>query len=82
MAHVTKGDMTFELWEFEDTSHPQAVFIRNHIAILSDNLREDVERLQETGYKLTIPITDGVIMRYAFVQDPAGANYEIAIKKV
>jgi catechol 2,3-dioxygenase-like lactoylglutathione lyase family enzyme len=81
VAHVKKGETTFELWEFADKSHPQVAFIRNHVAILSDALERDVDKLQQSGYKLTIPITEGVVLRYAFVQDSAGANYEIAADK-
>ncbi|HTE21601.1 MAG TPA: VOC family protein [Candidatus Limnocylindria bacterium] len=82
VATVKKGDTAFELWQFEDKSHPQVAFIRNHVAIYSDDLGKDVQQLVDSGYKLVIPITDGVILRYAFVQDAANAScYEIATKK-
>lgn len=78
---VKKGETAFELWQFEDKDHPQVAFIRNHVAIYSDDLQQDVQALVDKGFKLVIPITEGVILRYAFVQDPAGACYEIATSK-
>ena len=78
---MTKGEMAFELWQFEDKEHPQVAFIRNHVAIYSDDLENDVQQLLGAGYKLVIPITEGVVLRYAFVQDAAGACYEIATEK-
>ena len=81
VATVKKGETAFELWQFEDKDHPQVAFIRNHIAIYSDNLEQDIKQLVADGYKLVIPITEGVILRYAFVQDPSGACYEIATEK-
>ena len=81
VATVKKGETAFELWQFEDKSHPQAAFIRSHIALYSDDLEADVQKLINDGYKLTIPITEGVILRYAFVQDTAGLCYEIAAEK-
>jgi len=81
VATVKKGDTAFELWQFEDRAHPQVAFIRNHVAVYSDDLENDVQAFIRRGYKLVIPVTDGVILRYAFVQDPAGACYEIATEK-
>lgn len=81
VATVKHDETAFELWEFEDTTHPQVAFIRNHIAIYSDDLETDVGVLIAEGYKLVIPPTEGVIMRYAFVQDDAGCCYEIATQK-
>ena len=81
VATVKKGDTAFELWQFEDKTHPQVAFIRNHIAMYSDDLDSDVQRLVTQWYALVIPITEGVIMRYAFVQDAAGTCYEIATEK-
>ncbi|HUY85204.1 MAG TPA: VOC family protein [Candidatus Dormibacteraeota bacterium] len=78
---VTKGETTFELFEFHDQDHPQVEFIRNHVAIYSDSIEEDVNALLKQGYRLTIPITEGVVFRFAFLQDKAGANYEIATEK-
>lgn len=81
-AWVSKGETTFELWQFEDKDQPQIAFIRNHIAFYSDDLENDVQQFIDNGYKLVIPITEGVVLRYAFVQDAAGACYEIATEKV
>jgi methylmalonyl-CoA/ethylmalonyl-CoA epimerase len=82
VALLSKGETTFELFQFNDLSNPQVQFIRNHIAIYSDSIEEDVTNLLEQGYKLTIPITEGVIFRYAYVQDASGTNYEIATEKL
>jgi catechol 2,3-dioxygenase-like lactoylglutathione lyase family enzyme len=81
VATVHRGEAAFELWQFEDTTHPQVAFIRNHVAIYSDDLHADIKRLITDGYKLVIPITDGVVLRYAFVQDASGTCYEIATEK-
>jgi catechol 2,3-dioxygenase-like lactoylglutathione lyase family enzyme len=81
VATMKKGEAAFELWQFADHAHPQVAFIRNHIAIYSDDLENDVKQLVAEGYKLVIPITEGVVLRYAFVQDAVGACYEIATSK-
>lgn len=81
VAMVEKGETVFELFEFHDQDHPQVEFIRNHVAIYSDAIEEDVDTLQKQGYRLTIPITEGIIFRFAFLQDEAGTNYEIATAK-
>jgi catechol 2,3-dioxygenase-like lactoylglutathione lyase family enzyme len=77
-AIVQKGETAFELFQFNDLKHPEINFIRIHIAIYSDSLEKDVDQLTKQGFKVTIPITEGVIYRYAFVQDKSGVNYEIA----
>ena len=82
VAVVRKNDSSFELWQFEDQDHPYVEFVRNHMAVYSDDIEKDVETLvRQRGYKLTIPITDGVRLRYAYVQGPNGQNYEIATEK-
>lgn len=81
VATVQKDETAFELWQFEDTKHPYVAFIRNHIALYTDNLPQAIEQLEHDGYKLVIPITDGVVLRYAFVQDKSGACYELATEK-
>jgi len=81
IAIITKGETAFELLQFNDPSHPQIQFIRNHIAIYSDDLEHDIAELQQQGYKLTIPITEGMVYRFAYLQDTAGTNYEIATDK-
>jgi catechol 2,3-dioxygenase-like lactoylglutathione lyase family enzyme len=81
VATVKKGDTAFELWQFEDTAHPQVPFISNHVAIYSDDLENDVADFVRQGYTLVIPMTEGVVLRYAFVQDAAGMCYEIATEK-
>lgn len=81
IAIVTKGESTFELLQFVDNDSPQVAFIRNHVAFASDDLENDVQQFVDNGYKLVIPITDGVMVRYAYLQDEAGACYEIATEK-
>ncbi|HSW98805.1 MAG TPA: VOC family protein [Candidatus Saccharimonadales bacterium] len=81
VATVKKGGTAFELWQFVDAGHPLAAFIRNHVAIYSDNLEADLDALIAQGCKLVIPVTEGVVMRYGFVQDAAGCCYEIATEK-
>ncbi|HET7060296.1 MAG TPA: VOC family protein [Candidatus Saccharimonadales bacterium] len=81
VAMVTKEETTFELFEFHNLDHPQVKFIRNHIAIYSDDIEKDVNNLLGEGYKLVIPINDGMVFRFAFLQDKSGTNYEVATEK-
>jgi catechol 2,3-dioxygenase-like lactoylglutathione lyase family enzyme len=81
VATMLRGDVAFELWQFHDKAHSQVAFIRNHIAIYSDALEQDVQELLGEGYELVIPPTEGVVLRYAFVRDGSGACYEIATEK-
>lgn len=78
---VEKDGAAFELWQFEDVDHPQVQFIQNHIALYSNDLTADVARFVNKGFKLVIPETDGVTLRYAFVQDSSGLTYEIGTDK-
>jgi len=79
---VRRGETAFELFEFEDNGHPQVEFIRSHIAFYSDNLENDIQKMLNGGFELVIPVTEGVIYRYAYVRDRAGAVcYEIATEK-
>ena len=82
VAVVQKDETAFELWQFNDATHPEVKIIQNHIAIYSDNLEKDVKELVNAGYKQVIPITEGVTLRYAFIQDRTGTNYEIASEKL
>ena len=81
VAMLIKGEATYELFQFYNPDHPQVEFIRSHIAIYSDSLEQDIDMLLSQGYKLVIPITEGVIFRFAYVQDSVGINYEIATEK-
>lgn len=81
VAMISNGEATLELFEFHNFDHPQVEFIRNHIAIYSDDIESDVKSFIDQGYKLTIPITEGMIFCFAYVQDAAGTNYEIASEK-
>lgn len=81
LVAMQSGDNVIELWRFDNTSHPNYQFIRNHIGLLSDNLDEDVQAFLESGFKIVIPKTDGALLRYVFVQDPAGLCYEVAVER-
>ena len=81
VALMTKGESSYELFEFEDMSLPTVDLIRNHTAFYSDSLEEDIAIFVDLGYKVTIPITEGKILRYAYVQDKHGTNWEIATDK-
>lgn len=81
VAMISKGETTFELFEFHNSDHPQVEYIRNHIAIYSDDIETDVQDLLNQGYELTIPINDGMVFRFAYLQDSTGTNYEIATEK-
>jgi catechol 2,3-dioxygenase-like lactoylglutathione lyase family enzyme len=50
VATVKKGDTAFELWQFHDKTHPQVTFIRNHVAMYSDDLERDVQNLLDKGF--------------------------------
>jgi catechol 2,3-dioxygenase-like lactoylglutathione lyase family enzyme len=78
-AHLaTASGAVIELWQFFDQQHPQVKFIRRHIAIESDDLEADIANFISQGCTLVIPVTKGVVLTYAFVQDPSGNNIEIA----
>ncbi len=77
-AHITNTDgTTFELWQFIDKNHPQVKYVRQHIAVESDNLESDIQELVNSGCELVIPITKGVTLTYAFVKDPSGNYIEV-----
>lgn len=82
-AVLKKGEQSFELFEFEDPAHEYVKYISNHIAFYSNDLKADVADFISRGYKLVIPITEGTVLRYSFVQDPSGAFcYELATEKI
>ena len=81
-AIVRRGDHAFELFEFEDTIHEWVGYISNPIAFYSDDIEADLADFIARGYKLVIPINDGTLLRFAYVQDPSGAFcYEMATQK-
>ena len=81
-AILRKGDQAFELFEFEDRAHEYVKYISNHVAFFSDDIEHDVADFVAKGYKLVIPINDGTLLRFAYVQDPSGAFcYELATTK-
>lgn len=67
-----------ELWQFIDKEHPQVEFIRQHVAVESDDLEGDINELVAAGCEVVIPITNGVTLTYAFVRDPSGNYIEVA----
>ena len=59
-----------ELFQLNDPEHELARKVRRHIAFETDNLDTDLQKFLDEGYKLSIPITEGrVVKRYAYVQD-------------
>jgi catechol 2,3-dioxygenase-like lactoylglutathione lyase family enzyme len=78
---LKRGDTVIELWQFDDHDHPYYQFIRSHIGLLSDDLDGDVGQLIKEGFKVVIPKTEGALLRYVFVQDPASLCYEVAVEK-
>lgn len=70
-----------EIWQWFDKEHPQVEFIRNHLAFVSDDLDNDVEKLKEQGFEVVIPKTEGVVVDYVFVRDKSGNCFEIATDK-
>lgn len=75
---TSKNGTGVELWQFIDVNHPQVEYIRQHIAVGSDNLEEDINKLVEQGCEVVIPITKGVILTYSFLRDPSGNYIEVA----
>lgn len=69
-----------EFWEFSER-HADHEFIQNHTAFASDNLEDDLQLFVDNGCKIVIPITQGAVARYAFVQDELGHNLELLEKK-
>lgn len=72
---------SLELWEWLDTTHPQVEYIKSHLAFMSDNLEEDIEKLVKEGCEVVIPKTEGVLVLYSYVRDPSGNYVEIAQEK-
>ncbi|MCA9341559.1 VOC family protein [Candidatus Saccharibacteria bacterium] len=70
-----------ELWEWIDGTHPQVEYIKSHLAFMSDNLEEDIEKLVKQGCEIVIPKTEGVLVLYSYVRDPSGNYIEIAQEK-
>lgn len=70
-----------ELWQWFDKDHPEVKFIRNHLAFMSDDLDNDVEKLKKQGFEVVIPKTEGVVVNYVFVRDGSGNYFEIATEK-
>ena len=67
-----------ELWEWIDHDHPQVEYIKSHLAFISDNLEEDIDKLVKVGCEVVIPKTEGVLVTYSYVRDPSGNYVEIA----
>src|SRR5581483_8419658 len=72
LEHPTGSDI--ELWQWQDRQHLHVQFMKNHIALISDNIDDDVWALVEQGAEVVIPKTTGVLVTFVFVRDPSG-NY-------
>ncbi|MFI5270587.1 MAG: VOC family protein [Candidatus Saccharimonadales bacterium] len=72
---------SLELWQWIDTVHPQVEYIKKHLAFISDNIEEDIEKLVAQGCEVVIPKTEGVLVFYSYVRDPSGNYIEIAQDK-
>lgn len=75
-AMVEKGNDRIELWQFNDQNQPLVSYIRHHVALLCDNIEEDIEMFVADGAKVAIPLRGGdpPITRFAYVQDK-GNNF-------
>lgn len=85
VAMVQKEGVTLELFQFNNPNHPHVQFIRNHLAFYSDSLEQDIEELVSKGFKIVIPITNGMVYRFAFLQDSAGTvrnSYWAEVKRL
>lgn len=70
-----------ELWQWLDKNHSQVECIKNHLAFISDNPKEDIRILEKQGCEVVIPETTGMLVTYTFLRDPNGAYIEIAETK-
>lgn len=59
VATVKKGDVAFELWQFAEPAHPLVAFIRNHVALYSDDLEADLDALAAAGLHPRYPCYRG-----------------------
>ena len=67
-----------ELWQFKDFESSLAQKIKKHFAFESDNLEEDIQKFLSAGYEISIPISNGnVVKRYVYVQDELGNQIEL-----
>lgn len=72
---------SIELFEFQDPTHPKVEFIKRHMAFLSDDFDNDLQKFLDDGHELVIPKTVGVTVTYAYIKDSSGNCIEIAEQK-
>lgn len=79
-AHLTHPNGSgIEMFQFLDKNHPQVEFIKQHMAFVTDNIDEDIKKLQDSGCKIAIPKSVGVTVKhFAFLRDPNGQYIELA----
>ncbi len=77
-AMLKKGKSHVELFVFDDPEAELSKKIARHYAFESDNLDEDVQQFVDGGYEISIPISQGtVVKRFAYVQDKFGTQFEL-----
>lgn len=75
---VKKGKSHIELWEFSDPKSELSQKIARHFAFESDDIEGDVQAYLEAGYKISIPISEGTVVKlFAYVQDALGNQIEL-----
>ena|SRR3990167_9443052 len=77
-ALVVKGNSAIELFEFKDPVNELAQKISNHFALETDNLDSDLKKLVDIGYKVSIPVAEGVsVKRFVYVEDENNNQIEL-----
>ncbi|HLB66401.1 MAG TPA: VOC family protein [Candidatus Saccharimonadales bacterium] len=77
-AMMKKDKAIVELWQFKDETNELAEMVKNHFALATDNIEEDIQKFVDAGYTVAIPIDKGkVVKRYAYVKDKAGNYIEL-----
>lgn len=77
-AMMRKGDDGIELFQFKNPDDELSQKISNHTAFTTDDIEADVQLFLDHGYTLSIPISDGtVVKRYAYVADQYGVQIEL-----
>jgi catechol 2,3-dioxygenase-like lactoylglutathione lyase family enzyme len=61
---------SIELFQFFDEKHPQVEFIKQHMAFVTDNIDEDIKKLESEGCE--------VVKHFAFLRDQNGQYIELA----
>lgn len=77
-AMLKKDGAGIEFFEFENPKGEFESKIKRHTAFVSDDLEKDVEKFVSSGYEITVPIAEGLIVkRRAFVADKSGNSIEL-----